>query len=137
MRVVLDTNIIISGISARSPFHKVISSLLNKDYVMVVTNEIVLEYMEKLENKFGNEVSQLFFESMESLSNVQFIDRVFESKLIEADLDDNKFVDCAYAGNVNYLVTNDRHFDRVKAIQFPKLNIITMDEFINQLNKVS
>lgn len=133
MRVVLDTNILISSISLNSPYHKIISALTNKDYTLVLTNEILLEYTEKLEEKFGMKMAEAFFEAAESLSNIVFIERIFESRLIETDLDDNKFVDCAYAGNVNFLVTNDKHFDRIKSIEFPKLIVLTIDEFLDVL----
>ncbi len=133
MKVVLDTNVILSSISLNSRFNKVISALIENEYTLYITNEIVLEYTEKLEERFNAETSDAFFEALGALVNVVFIERFFESRLIENDLDDNKFVDCAYAGNVNYLVTNDKHFDRIKSIEFPKLNIITIDEFIQLL----
>jgi len=48
---------------------------------------------------------------------------------------DNKFVDCAIAGNVDYLVSNDKHFNCLKKIDFPKLNLLSIDEFMDLLNK--
>ncbi|WP_170827360.1 PIN domain-containing protein [Arcticibacter eurypsychrophilus] len=45
------------------------------------------------------------------------------------DKDDNKFVDLIIAGNADYLVTNDKHFNELKNIDFPKLNIVSLDEF--------
>ena len=50
------------------------------------------------------------------------------------DKDDNKFADCAIAGNADYLVTNDSHFNVLKTIGFPKITIITIDEFLAILN---
>jgi uncharacterized protein len=89
--------------------------------------------MEMLEFRFNVASSNSFFEAMESLNNVFFIERIFEIRLIEVDEDDNKFVDCAYASNVNYLVTNDKHFNKIKQITFPKLNVISIEEFIIML----
>ena len=51
-------------------------------------------------------------------------------KLITADPDDNKFVDCAFAANADYLVSEDSHFDILKKTSFPKLNLVTLDEFM-------
>ena len=45
--------------------------------------------------------------------------------------DDNKFVDCAICGNAELLVTNDAHFDILKTIGFPKVEIIKLQEFVN------
>lgn len=49
--------------------------------------------------------------------------------------DDNKFVDCAIAGNVDYLVTNDRHFRILSEIDCPKITVISIDEFVEILSK--
>jgi predicted nucleic acid-binding protein len=63
------------------------------------------------------------------LENVKKIDIYFQLNLITADQDDNKFVDCAFAGNVHFLVTNDKHYNILKSVTFPLINVITLDEF--------
>lgn len=50
-----------------------------------------------------------------------------------ADPDDDKFVDCAIAGNADFIVTNDRHFRVLKGIKFPKVKVITLEEFFEML----
>lgn len=50
---------------------------------------------------------------------------------IKTDPDDNKFFDIAIAGNVDYLVTNDAHFNILKQLEFPTVKIINADEFLN------
>lgn len=53
----------------------------------------------------------------------------FNWQLITKDPDDDKFVDCAFAGNVDYLITQDKHFNILKRIDFPKINIIRLEDF--------
>ena len=53
--------------------------------------------------------------------------------LIDADPDDNKYCDCAIAGKAAYIVSEDKHFNALKAISFPKLTAITLDEFLQEL----
>ena len=53
--------------------------------------------------------------------------------LISSDNDDNKFSDCAFAGNVHYLITNDKHFNILASIPFPKINVITLEKFMELL----
>ena len=55
--------------------------------------------------------------------------------LIQKDKDDNKFVDLALAAQVDYLVTNDKHFNILKDIDFPKLNTINLEDFTHLLVK--
>lgn len=63
-------------------------------------------------------------------SNVRLIEPHFRMELIKADPDDNKFVDCAFAAGADYLVTEDNHFNILKKTAFPKLNLVTLDEFM-------
>jgi len=56
--------------------------------------------------------------------------------IIKADPYDNKFFDAAVAAGADYLVTNDAHFNEVKKISFPKVNIISADEFLEILKQV-
>ena len=52
---------------------------------------------------------------------------------IEADPDDDKFVDCAVACNAKFVVTDDNHFDVLKKMDFPKIDVIGLDEIIQQI----
>ena len=53
--------------------------------------------------------------------------------LISTDPDDNKFVDCAIIASADYIVSNDSHFDILKNIDFPKVNVISIKDFANNL----
>jgi predicted nucleic acid-binding protein len=53
--------------------------------------------------------------------------------LINADPDDNKYTDCAIAGSANFIVSDDKHFLVLKAIPFPKITVLSIDEFIQLL----
>ena len=50
--------------------------------------------------------------------------------LSDVDKDDDKFVDCAITVGADYIVTEDSHFNRLKQIPFPRLNVLTLDEFM-------
>jgi uncharacterized protein len=56
--------------------------------------------------------------------------------LITTDFDDNKFLDTAISANADYLVTLDRHFSVIKSIPFPKVEIISLEEFLVILNNI-
>ena len=53
----------------------------------------------------------------------------FRWNLITSDPDDNKFVDCALNAGANYIVTNDKHFNRLKKVDIPNINIVDIDTF--------
>ena len=62
-----------------------------------------------------------------------FITPYFHFNLIAADPDDDKFVDCAVAGNAKFIVTEDSHYDVLRNIDFPKVDIIKLDDIIQKL----
>lgn len=49
---------------------------------------------------------------------------------ITTDPDDNKFVDCAVAGNARFIVTEDHHYDILSKTDFPKVEVIGLDDMI-------
>lgn len=57
--------------------------------------------------------------------------------LIKADEDDNKFVDCAIIANAKYIVSNDRHFDVLREIPFPKVDVIKINQFLLDLQNAA
>ncbi|MDQ0640875.1 putative nucleic acid-binding protein [Pedobacter sp. W3I1] len=74
-------------------------------------------------------VMEIFIESPDVITQKVY----YNWNAILIDTDDNKFFDIAVAADVDYLVTNDRYFDVVKEISFPKINIITAEAFLNLL----
>ena len=130
LKVVLDTNIILSSVSPYSPYRLVFDKLDDFAYEVAVSTEILLEYEEKLSEIFNSKVAQLNLDFLIINSNIYLISPSFQTRLIYPDLDDNKFVDCAFAANAHYLVTNDRDYNILKLTSFPKINLLKMDEFI-------
>ncbi len=57
------------------------------------------------------------------------IETYFTLNLIDVDKDDNKFIDCAFASNAHFIVTNDKHFNILKQIDFPRIGIININYF--------
>lgn len=129
-RYVLDTNVLVASISDRSPHHWIWLSLTqNKDFILCVTTDILEEYEEVIQRFYGKDAATAVMETIDNLSNINYITRYFRWHLIVADPDDDKFVDCAVAGNVDFLVTNDRHYNVLKTIGFPPINVISLEEF--------
>ena len=69
----------------------------------------------------GNGVAENILVVIENLENVIFSNPSFKFNLNTMDSDDNKFVDCAIASNADLILTEDRHFDELKNIDFPKV----------------
>ena len=106
-------------------------------YTLCITNEIIEEYSEVLSRNISPLVSELFISAILNRKNVKKISPSFSFHLIEADVDDNKFVDCAIVANAKYIVTEDHHYDVLKEIPFPKVDVIKLREFMLELQTIS
>ena len=133
MKVVLDTNVLLVSIAKKSPYRLIFDSLLTKQFDLIISNDILSEYTEIIAQKANAMVATNISEMLLALSNVQKQDVFYKWNLIDADKDDNKFVDCAIAGNADYLVSNDKHFNCLKTIEFPKLSLLNIDDFMDKL----
>ena len=134
MKVVLDTNILLVSIAKKSPYRIIFDALLNSDYTLVISNDIIEEYAEIFEQKTTKIISSNIIKLLLKSKNVIKQDIYFKWVLIENDMEDNKFVDCAIAANADYIVTNDKHFNVLKSLKFLKVKVINIDDFINALN---
>ncbi|MFI5159428.1 MAG: putative toxin-antitoxin system toxin component, PIN family [Sphingobacteriales bacterium] len=135
LKVVLDTNALLRSISRRSEFAIVMDKLYENAYELYISNDIQLEYEEKISDIFSKETAELIIGAFLLLDNVKKIDIHFHLDLIKTDLDDNKFSDCCFSGNVHFLVTDDKHFNILKSIPFPAINVIKLNDFKKLLSK--
>ncbi len=92
--------------------------------------------MEIVELKTNEAIANNVVELLLSLDNVTKIEVFFRWGLIENDYDDNKFVDCAISSGADYIVTNDKHFNVLKGIEFPKVRTISVDDFLDEIAKL-
>lgn len=135
MNIVLDTNCLLIAISDRSRYHKVWREFLEGGYVLCVTNEIIEEYVEVVSRNISERAAEAIVYLILTRPNVQYLDPHFRFRLIEADPDDNKFVDCAIAAGAKYLVSEDHHFDKLKDIAFPHVDVISIEQFLVELDR--
>ena len=129
MKIVIDTNILLVSISPKSQYHWVFQKFIDEEYTLCVTTDILQEYEEIIGKYMGESTANYVLQIIENSINVQYVTKYFRWKLIPQDPDDDKFVDCAISCNAKYLVTNDKHFNVLKEVKFPKVNLINMNEF--------
>jgi putative PIN family toxin of toxin-antitoxin system len=131
MRLVIDTNVMVESITSHSPYHKIFRSLIDESNTLICSNDIILEYFEVFERIYSKHTLREISLFLNYSTCILKIDPHYHFRLIEADKDDNKFVDCAICGNCDFLITSDHHFDVLKKIEFPKVDIIRPEEFLN------
>ena len=119
-KIVLDTNCLISSLSRRGQYYPVWKGLQTGEFVLCVSTEILEEYAEIITQKMSVEVAANVIHLLLESKYVELINPYFKLQLIEADHDDNKFVDCAFAANATYIVSDDKHYDVLKEVEFPQ-----------------
>jgi putative PIN family toxin of toxin-antitoxin system len=122
MRIVLDTNVIVSGlINPRGMPAKILNLLVNGKIIVLYDNRILEEYSEVLQRKKFNFKKDWIEPFMDYIKN--------EGEYITADPvndkfqdeDDKMFYEVAKTGKAEYIVTgNKQHFPRAKMVKNPK-----------------
>ena len=136
IKCVIDTHVWVSALSIHSPFHWVVEALLNEHFDLFISNEISLEYEEKLKQFYSLSVAENFIRALHELPNVYKVDPFYQWHLLdETDPDDNKFADTAFSANVHYLVSDDKHYKPLAYSTFPKIKRIKLAEFKMILQK--
>lgn len=135
MNIVLDTNCLLMSLSRQSVYYPIWRNFVDGKYTLCITNEILAEYEEILTKKVGQEIATNVITAILDLPNTRMIQVYYHLRLISADPDDNKFVDCAFKANARYIVTEDHHYDILKQTPFPYIDVIGIDEFIKVLRK--
>lgn len=123
LRVVLDTNVLLVSVSSRSRLYWLYESFLAGEFILCVTTEVLAEYAEIMTRHMGREFCDATLAAITSATNTRFISPTYRFNLLN-DSDDNKFVDCAIAANARYIVSHDRDFLPLRAIEFPKVAVV-------------
>lgn len=129
MKVVIDTNVLWVSISSRSSSHWIFKAIFDGTLTLCVTNEILDEYAEIIDRKLGHSISEAVLSSFDNLQNINHIVRYYRWLAVKSDPDDDKFVDCYVASGAQCLITQDNHFNVVKQLDFPKIQIMNLFEF--------
>ena len=132
-RVVLDTNCLLASLSSRSVYFSIWKGFRSGCFTLCVSNEIIEEYQEIIARKTNASVARNVVNAIVESEYVEFIDPQFKLRLITTDHDDDKFVDCAFAANATYIVSEDSHFDVLRTIPFPRILVLRINEFLNRL----
>jgi putative PIN family toxin of toxin-antitoxin system len=133
--VVLDCNVLLVSIARKSKYHPIFKAIRTEQIQLIVSNEIISEYVEVIGNKTTTEIAANIAEMILSSKSTIYAEPYYRFNLIIQDADDNKYTDAAISSNADYLVSNDAHFNVLKQLDFPKVNILNAEEFLNLIEK--
>ena len=135
MNIVLDSNVLLQVAFTQKPLRIVWDKLLSGAYTLCVTEDILFEYQEKVIDCFHNEqLANLLIDTLLNCEHVKRVETYFRYNYIQADKDDNKFVDCAFASQADFIVTDDAHFEELAKSSFPAFCVIGLDSFAEMMS---
>ncbi len=128
--VVIDTNCLLQIISRQSPYFPIWQAFRDGRFILCVSNEIISEYLEIIERETTAFVADGVIRVILNSQYCLLFNPQYNFHLITQDPDDNKFVDCAIVANADYIVSEDSHFRVLAEIPFPKVNVVSLDNFL-------
>ena len=131
MKIILDTNVLISGIFFKGPPHRILRAWRDNRLDLVASEEIFQEYIdvcERLKEKYPG----IEFEGIIDLIavNTHFYQPKKVDQQITLDPDDDKFITCAIASGVKIIISGDKHLLDVNG--YHGIEIIAPSDFIQE-----
>jgi len=135
MTACLDTNVFLQIFGRRQPWYPILRALLDGRLTLAVSTAILLEYEEITIRLSGPQRWQEVVAFLELLTqlhgNIRFVEPQYRFNIVTADLDDNKFTDCAIAAEADFVVTEDAHLNALRSAGH-KPQPITPEDFIRR-----
>lgn len=127
MRIVIDTNVLISGVFFGGFPRKILSAVVGQKIFACATAEIIIEYEEIVQEMISRKQGHINRSILSPLIKaMKIIEPVTHVKVCR-DPDDNKFLECANDSHALYVVSGDK--DLLIIGQYENVQIVTAKEF--------
>lgn len=133
MRVVLDTNVFVSGIFWKGDSNRIIN-LWKERAIQLVTSMAIVEELIRVLKDFKIQMPEAMTREwiVSIVENCIMIDPKKKINICH-DADDNKFIEAAVEGEVKFIITQDKHLLKVK--KYNDVEIITPKEFLKKFSQ--
>ena len=131
MKIVLDTNVFISGVFFSGPPYQTLNAWRNQKFQIVISLEILDEYY-----RVGEELSDQFPEAdlnpiLELVTTkAELIEPALLYETVCDDPDDDKFFACAIAGGADLIVSGDKHLLKMSGYQ--GVEVVRPRQFVDE-----
>jgi putative PIN family toxin of toxin-antitoxin system len=131
VKVVLDTNVFISGVFFSGPPYQILSAWRDGKIQLIISQEILSEY---------RRVGEVFADKFPSIDLQPILDLVtIEAELYDtkdfsepvcSDPDDDKFLACAITSGSRIIISGDKHL--IKVSGFKGIEVLKPSEFVKR-----
>ncbi len=138
-RVVIDTNVLISGIIQKSGFPFKVVKLWEDEVIVLITSVATIKEAERVLNypKIRKKYALTSDDIRHTISNLLKYSTLVEDppipNVIDEDPDDNKILATALAGKADYIISGDTHLLTLK--NYRGIEIVTPKRFCEIVGK--
>lgn len=131
MRIVLDTNVLISGIYFSGLPGKILQAWRSRKFQLVVSPEVLEEYLNVAE-RLATRYTDVEYEGILGLivQNTELVQAAELPERVSDDPDDDKFLACALASNTNIIVSGDS--DLLNVSGYADIRVLTPKAFFSE-----
>jgi len=136
VRIVIDTNVIASGVFFGGPPRQVLQLWREKKFDLICSPDILDEYddvLNRLVSKTGKADLNVVYRFMQILIQDCEVIIPRHTQKLSRDPDDDKFINCALSGKAFYVVSGDSDLLDIEEVE--GIKIITAREFLEALKK--
>ena len=127
MKIVIDTNVLISGVFFGGFPRKILSAVVSQKITACATAEIINEYEEIVQEMIKRKQGHIYRAILSPLIQAMEIIEPVTHIGICRDPDDNKFLECAKDSHALYIVSGDK--DLLVIEQFGNIQIVNAKDF--------
>lgn len=135
MRIVLDTNVFVSGVFFTGPPYQILKAWRDGKVKLILSPEILDEY-QRVGKVLAHEFPSVDLQSILDFVTIkaEIIPAESLSERVSEDPDDDKFLACAISSKSKLIISGDKHLLRVsgfKGIKVIKPRLF-IDEYLSQ-----
>jgi len=127
MRIVIDTNVLISGVFFGGFPRKILSAVVRQKITACATTEIINEYEEIVQEMINRKQGHINRAILSPLIKIMEIIEPITHVEICRDPDDDKFLGCAKDSHALYIVSGDK--DLLAIEEYGDIQIVTAKDF--------
>ncbi len=132
IRAVADTNVLVSAVISKGNEYDFLKKARLGKFKLILSHDILKEFKEVINRpKFGFSKEQ----TKNALKQIKLVSEIIKTKtnidIIKEDPTDNKIVEAAIDGKVNYLVSGDNHLLKLK--KYKDIKIINAGKFLKKI----
>jgi len=138
MRVTLDTNVLISGTFWTGKSFHILNLIIDGKIQSVLSEDIIQEY-----RRVASSNKIIYFVEKKKLDLLEAVEKVIQNSIIvvpgqrldvvKDDPDDNKIIECAVEGRVEFIISQDPHLLNLES--YGGIKIVTPKGFLELIDE--